>query len=46
MSGSSEKRDDVGGEAGLDGAALLAGGGVGLVEVEPCAGVASPGRPG
>ena len=38
--------DDVGGQAGLDGAALLAGGGVGLVEVDALARRPSSGRPG
>ena len=37
MSGSSEKRDDVGRQAGLDRARLVAGGAVGLVEARrPC----------
>ena len=45
-SGSSEKRDDVGGEARLDGTALLARRGVGLLEVDTLRRRPSPGRPG
>ena len=37
--GLEREADEVGGEARLDGTALLARRGVGLVEVEPCAGV-------
>ena len=45
-SGSSEKCDDVGGQPRLDGAALLARGGVGLLELEALRPPRSPGRPG